>query len=211
MDGVLVDVTASYRQMIKQAVAHFTGIEIENQLIQDYKNRGGWNDDWELSGRIIADLGPALPIDEVASYCRWLTFDQGLINQERWLADRGLLERLQGTYQLAIFTGRPLDEARATLVREGFWGQFTLLTSDDVRARKPSPEGLLILNQRLSPSQMTYVGDNVDDARCAARAGARFVGIAAPSSPRLAQLRRLFRQEGALAIIGDVNQIESVL
>ena len=43
MDGVLVDVTDSYRETIVRTVEHFTRQRIERALIQEYKNAGGWN------------------------------------------------------------------------------------------------------------------------------------------------------------------------
>ncbi len=46
MDGVLVDVTESYRETIRQTVRYFTGQEIGNERIQDLKNAGGWTNDW---------------------------------------------------------------------------------------------------------------------------------------------------------------------
>ena len=49
MDGVLVDVSESYRATIQATVKHFTGLEPTHEEIQDWKNRGGWNDDWALS------------------------------------------------------------------------------------------------------------------------------------------------------------------
>ena len=55
MDGVLVDVADSYRETICRTVEHFTGRPITRELIQDYKNRGGWNNDWALSQKILAD------------------------------------------------------------------------------------------------------------------------------------------------------------
>ena len=57
MDGVLAEVTESYREAIVQTVEHFTGRRIARDLIQDYKNQGGWNNDWALSQKIAADLG----------------------------------------------------------------------------------------------------------------------------------------------------------
>jgi len=53
MDGVLVDVTASYRTTIQATIRHFTGYEPSNEEIQDWKNRGGFNDDWKLSHQMI--------------------------------------------------------------------------------------------------------------------------------------------------------------
>jgi len=57
MDGVLVDVNASYRATIQATVNHFTGYEPSHDEIQDWKNRGGWNDDWLLSTRLIQEYG----------------------------------------------------------------------------------------------------------------------------------------------------------
>jgi phosphoglycolate phosphatase-like HAD superfamily hydrolase len=39
------------------------------------------------------------------------------MQREAWTARPGLLERLSGRYDLAVFTGRPRQEARATLER----------------------------------------------------------------------------------------------
>ena len=68
MDGVLAEVTESYREAIVQTVEHFTGRRIERDLIQDYKNQGGWNNDWALSQKIAADLGVEVPYDTVVDY-----------------------------------------------------------------------------------------------------------------------------------------------
>ncbi len=57
MDGVLVDVTESYRETIVLVVEHFTGKKITRELIQDYKNQGGWNNDWALSQKICPGPG----------------------------------------------------------------------------------------------------------------------------------------------------------
>jgi phosphoglycolate phosphatase-like HAD superfamily hydrolase len=39
MDGVLVDVTESYRETIARTVERFTGAAITREKIQEYKNR----------------------------------------------------------------------------------------------------------------------------------------------------------------------------
>ena len=57
MDGVLVEVGESYREAIRQTVQHFTGELVSHDLIQDFKNQGGWNNDWLLSQRLITDRG----------------------------------------------------------------------------------------------------------------------------------------------------------
>ena len=57
MDGVLVDVSESYRETIQRTVEHFTGEKITRDKIQDWKNQGGWNDDWVLSNHLIGLAG----------------------------------------------------------------------------------------------------------------------------------------------------------
>jgi HAD superfamily phosphatase len=61
MDGVLVDVTASYRETIARTVEHFTGASIAPERIQEYKNEGGWNDDWKLSHHIVNSAQENVP------------------------------------------------------------------------------------------------------------------------------------------------------
>ncbi|MEO8129066.1 MAG: HAD family hydrolase, partial [Bryobacteraceae bacterium] len=92
MDGVLVDVTDSYRETICQTVHHFTGRQITKELIQDYKNSGGWNNDWALSQKIIGDLGTALDYQTVVDYFQSIFFGNGsggLILREKWIAREG--------------------------------------------------------------------------------------------------------------------------
>src|SRR5204863_9919983 len=68
MDGVLAEVTESYREAIVQTVEHFTGKRIQRDLIQDYKNQGGWNNDWALSQKIASDLGVEIPYQTIVDY-----------------------------------------------------------------------------------------------------------------------------------------------
>ena len=74
MDGVLVDVRESYRETICVTVEHFTSKQISRELIQEYKNQGGWNNDWSLSQKIAADLGTDVPYEEVVAYFQKVFF-----------------------------------------------------------------------------------------------------------------------------------------
>jgi HAD superfamily phosphatase len=213
MDDVLVDVLESYRATIITTVAHFTGITISNDVIQRYKDAGGWNDDWQLSQRIILDTaGIDVPFAEVVAVFQkhFLgTNGDGLIGRERWLPAPGLLERLSARHSLAIFTGRPRREMEITVSRfvpHLPWAKT--VTFEDVEKLKPAPDGLLAIAQAHAGSNLTYFGDNVDDARSARAAGVRFVGIAARSGVRL---RELFAAERAAAVIESINEIEEVL
>ena len=119
MDGVLVDVTDSYRETIVLTVEHFTGQTISRDLIQDYKNQGGWNNDWVLRRRSARIWASKFRTATIVEYFNHLFLDQGMIHRERWLPRDGLLDRLAGKFELAIFTGRTRQEAEITLKREG--------------------------------------------------------------------------------------------
>jgi HAD superfamily hydrolase (TIGR01548 family) len=207
MDGVLVDVTDSYRETIVRTVEHFTGQTISRETIQDYKNQGGWNNDWALSQKICHDLGIDIPYATIVDYFNWLFLEQGLIHRERWLPRDGLLDRLSKKFELAIFTGRTTQEAEITLNREGLRDRFLLVTANDVEKEKPAPDGLLKIAELRPSKKLLYVGDTVDDARCARAAEVPFVGIAAEQSPRRAELLELFRTEGAIQVLKDINEI----
>jgi HAD superfamily phosphatase len=215
MDGVLAEVTESYREAIVQTVEHFTGRRIERDLIQDYKNRGGWNNDWALSQKIAADLGVEVPYDTVVDYFNQVfigTNGNGLIQREQWFPKPGLLERLRKRFDLAIFTGRLQYEAEITLKRFAPDYAFDpLLCAEHVAKSKPAPDGLLAI-QRMKPGRnLWYIGDTVDDARSARAAGVPFVGVVSNGHSRRAEILRLFQEEQAVAVIENVNEIEDAL
>ena len=62
MDGVLVDVTESYRETIAQTVQHFTGSQPVTRAHPGYKNQGGWNNDWKLVAPHHPDAGIDSPV-----------------------------------------------------------------------------------------------------------------------------------------------------
>jgi HAD superfamily hydrolase (TIGR01548 family) len=207
MDGVLVDVTDSYRETIVRTVQHFTGKSVTRELIQDYKNQGGWNNDWALSQKMCRDLGCEIEYPAIVQHFNSIFLDEGLIHRERWLPRDGMLERLSEKYELAIFTGRSILEAEITLGRQKVRERFLLMTSDDVEREKPAPDGLLRIAAMYPDKKLTYVGDTVDDARCAKAAKVPFIGIAAQGCARREEILDLFRSEGAIQILEDVNEI----
>lgn len=207
MDGVLVDVSESYRETIVQTVEHFTGKRISREFIQEYKNAGGWNNDWALSQKICSDLGTNVRYDDVVDYFNHLFLGEGLIHRERWLPRNGLLEELGERFDLAIFTGRTQLEAGVTLEREKYCGRFFVIAADDVDNPKPHPEGLLKIASTFPGKQMLYVGDTVDDARSARAANVPFIGIAGPETPKRAELVELLQAEGAIRVLENINEI----
>jgi HAD superfamily phosphatase len=216
MDGVLVEVGDSYRETIVQTVAHFSGAAITRDQIQVYKNAGGWNNDWALSQKILADLGHDIEYSAVVDRFNQLFLGEngqpGLITRERWIARDGLLERLANRFHLAIFTGRLRYEADVTLNRFTKPCPFDpIICADHVTNPKPHPEGLIAIRAALPGQPIWYLGDTVDDARSARAADVPFIGVVARDHSRRAEVIRLFEQEKAIAIIDEVNDLENVL
>ena len=215
MDGVLAEVTESYREAIVQTVEHFTGKRITRELVQQYKNAGGWNNDWALSQRIAADLGVEVEYGSVVDYFNQIFIGQngdGLIRRESWFPEPGLLERLTQSHGLAIFTGRLRYELDFTLTRFVPELRFDpVICAEHVANCKPAPDGLHAI-QRMKPGKkLIYVGDTIDDARSASAAGVPFIGIISKSHSHAAELTKMFREENAVAIIENVNHIEGAL
>jgi HAD superfamily phosphatase len=214
MDGVLVDVSESYRETIAQTVGHFTGRTVTRQQIQEYKNQGGWNDDWKLSHHIVREAGVDAAFDDVKAHFQKLFHGNGtdgLMLREQWVARPGELEKLNEQFRFALFTGRPRWEAELTLKRFAPGLVFDpIVGMDEVTQHKPHPEGLLQIVQANCDCKVFYIGDTVDDARAARAANVPFIGITAPSNPTYLDLVFLFQAEGAYAIVDDINYLEEV-
>jgi len=215
MDGVLVDVTESYRQTIIETVRHFTGVEITHTEIQAAKNRGGSNNDWDLSLELVRERGGAPEREEViAAFQRIYLGEEntGLIARERWLPRDHLLERLSARFRLALFTGRERWEAEFTLSKFAPGIRFDpIVGMEDVQFEKPNPEGLLKIVEQMKPAEVFYIGDVMDDCLAARAAAVPFIGVVSPQNPLAAELEALFRKGGAQAVMPDINELERVL
>lgn len=216
MDGVLVDVTDSYRQTTIEAVREFTGAAITNKEIQAAKNRGGGsNNDWDLTLELVRERGGAPAREKVIEVFQRIYLGEncdGLISRERWLPQDHLLQRLSQRFRLALFTGRERWEALFTLSKFAPGVVFDpVVGMEDVQQEKPHPEGLLKIMEQVKPEQVFFIGDVMDDCRAARAAAVPFIGVVSPENPLREELERLFRQEGARAILSDINELEQVL
>jgi HAD superfamily phosphatase len=213
MDGVLVEVTESYRETIQQTVEHFTGTRPDRETIQEWKNQGGWNDDWALSHALIRQAGVNVDYQQVVDHFQKIFHGDGtngLMLRERWVARNGLFDRLTARMTCAVFTGRLRWEAELTLKRFAPETFKPVIGVDDVSRPKPHPEGIHKIREMVPHQRVWYAGDTVDDARSARAAGVPFIGIASPAALRRHELVALFESEGAQAVIGDINEIEEV-
>lgn len=215
MDGVLVEVGQSYREAIRETVRHFTGELVTHDEIQNFKNAGGWNNDWLLSQRLILNRGKEVEYAEVVEHFNRVFLGEngdGLIRNERWMPKDGLLERLSEHAELAIFTGRAKYEADVTLDHYAKNIRFNPLVTDETVANpKPAPDGLHLIQNAHPNKNIWYLGDTVDDAISSRSAGVPFIGVSTPHNSRHLEIADILLGHGAFTVIADINELEALV
>jgi HAD superfamily phosphatase len=209
IDGVLVDVSRSYRMAIKKTAEFFLGRVLAMGEVEDIKNRGV-NDDWDAAEIIIRKYGGDFKknaiIKKFQEYYVGKKFD-GLIKNEELLIKQGTIKKL-AKLKLGIFTGRPKVEAEYVLERFKISRFFkAVVAREDVKEGKPNPDGLLKILQKfkVKPSEALFVGDSLADLYAAKNAGVGFVGISGDE-----YVKSVLKSEGAEIILNNVNEIIKV-
>ena len=223
MDGVLVDVSGSFRRAVIETTAALSGRTVSPADVQMYKDRGGYNNDWVLTHTLVREAGVDMPYGEVVDAFnlryRGEAWD-GLIAEEPPLIETATLERLAAHSELALVTGRQEAEARWTLERFGWTRFFPVVVGMETQAgrEKPDPYPLEVALARLSErggalidaADAVYIGDTVDDMKAARSAGLRAVGVVPPYLPADAHRRTLIGA-GAEVVIDNVNEVEAAV
>ncbi len=212
MDGVLADVSESYRAAIIGTAASY-GVELAAIEIARAKAEGNSNNDWQLTRRLLASRGVERPLEEVTS--RFETLYQGneqrpgLRNRERLLFPRTLFEALARRMPLAIVTGRPQKDAERFLIDYGLEGAVSALVCMEDAPPKPDPAPIRLALDRLGVASAWMVGDTPDDIRAARSAGVLPLGVSAPGDgPESAEC---LMAAGAWRVVNHADEILEVL
>jgi len=210
MDGVLVDVSNSYRLAVKKTAEHFLNREISIDTIQQYKNRGGLNNDWDLTESILHDHGLKVDKEKIIRVFQRFYLGKnhdGLIQQEQWLLSRETLNWICQHFKTGIVTGRPGSEALFTLKRFKVRHFFqVVVTMEDVpRDRgKPDPLGIQLALEKLQAADGWYIGDTIDDMIAGKKAGLIPIGVVNNQDSVIGhQQEELLRKYGAVEVITD--------
>lgn len=208
IDGVLVDVSKSYRIAIKQTAEYFTGNDVTLSEIQNLKNKGGYGNDWDLTEGIIKIKGKNTEKQEIIE--KFQEYYNKLVYNEKWLLDKELLNLLSKRYDLAVMTGRPKKEAEFVLDRNAKNFFSVVVAMEDISEQKPSPEGLLRIMGLYNNKRAYYLGDTIDDMKAAKSANIIPVGILPPQD-KSTDLRDILIKNGADRVLGSINQISEIL
>jgi HAD superfamily hydrolase (TIGR01548 family) len=213
VDGVLVDVHGSFHRSILDTVKYFTGRRFTYSDIQQWKSRSGYNDDWRLSTDWVNSLGTRAEYEDVKRIFEKMYWGsngtRGNVWRERWLVPTRLLKCWAERAELALFTGRNRRELEHTLEHFDVTKLFSrTVTMDDVKQLKPHPEGLLRLLNGTDANSALYLGDHLDDALAAKRAGVPFLGVLRHGSEAHRVRADQLREHGAQIILHSTNELE---
>jgi histidinol-phosphate aminotransferase len=216
MDGVLVDVDTSYRMAIKKTAEFFVKEEITLEEIQKYKDKGGYNNDWDLTEAIIISRKKKITkigiINLFQQFYLGRNWD-GLIQNEQLLMDVDILEKLSSTFKLGIVTGRPRKELEFTLKRFKITKYFDIsICMEDTKGKgKPDPFGIELAIKKLKAGRAIYVGDTVDDIIAAKAAGITPAAVLQDNSTNYKKKKEKFVGLGSKYILQSVNEVYGIL
>lgn len=213
LDGVLADVSASYRAAISATAAAY-GITISEADILNAKLGGNANNDWELTRRLLQVRGVEASLADVK-----LRFEEiyqgsatrrGLKENEQLIPSREWLAALATKIPLAIVTGRPRRDAEEFLERSGVRGYFRALVCMEDAPVKPLPDPLLRAQKLLGCERAWMIGDTPDDMAAARAARVLPLGICAPSDRDRAS-RGALLAAGAGRVLEELQELDTLL
>ena len=208
LDGVLADVSASYREAIRQTAAHF-GVCLSPNDIERIKAAGDANNDWIVTWRLLTNAGIDANLGDVTALFESLY--QGASNREPLHRHETLIGRredliaLRTQYRLGIVTGRPRADADRFLADFGLDTVFDAVICMEDAAAKPSPEPVEAALRALGVQRAWMLGDTPDDAVAARTAGVLPVGVVAPGASPSTSTTLL--KSGAAVVLDRWDQI----
>uniref|UniRef100_A0A7S1YLT9 Uncharacterized protein n=1 Tax=Grammatophora oceanica TaxID=210454 RepID=A0A7S1YLT9_9STRA len=199
MDGVLAEVSKSYRAAIVATCHEYGAKSITVDTVSDWKAKGGCNNDWILSLDLIKSDPkgqPDVTLEQVTD-----TFESfyqgdndndkrpGLCELETLIPSMDTMKELRkrATGGVAIVTGRPRKDCNK------FLKQYNLEQFVDhsvcMEDGKPKPDPFPIQRacellgvEKLPSDKVIMVGDTPDDIRSAVAAGCIGVGVSTPEA-----------------------------
>tara|TARA_Y100001968_G_scaffold239898_1_gene223411 strand:+ start:2755 stop:3540 length:786 start_codon:yes stop_codon:yes gene_type:complete len=198
IDGVIRDVTQSYRLALQETVHHYCNWRPPIETIDELKSEGIWNNDWNASQEIIRryinkkNLSLYKPkIQELVKVFSDFYFGgnpnggsekwKGFIKNEPLLINKDFFSQLTGHKILWGFvSGAEKPSARFVLEKRLSLNNPPLIAMGEA-PEKPNPQGLLRLASNLLGKSLGaenppigYVGDTVADVLTIKRAKENF-------------------------------------
>ncbi len=213
LDGVIADVSESYRQAMVRAAGEF-GVTLEPAEIAAAKAEPGSNNDWMTTRRLLERHGVTATLQDVTArfeHAYQGTAEQpGLWTRDRLVVTPAELSALAARLPLAIVTGRPRRDAERFLDQAGIRPYIREMVCMEDAPLKPDPAPLRLAMQRLGVESAWMAGDTPDDLRAARAAGVVPLGVVAPGDVDGETPARLFAA-GAARVLGGLRDLREVL
>ncbi len=214
MDGVLADVSASYRRTIVLTAQSF-GVDLTAAEISRAKSLGDANNDWVLTHRLVASRGANTTLADITarfeSIYQGTQGQLGLRESETLIPDRAILARLaaRSGLRLGIVTGRPRTDCERFLRRFGIADLFQAIVCMEDATAKPDPAPVRLALDLLDVKSAWLVGDTPDDIVAARAAAVVPLGIPAPGDTGNAAATLM--STGAAIVLTSLAQLETLL
>mmetsp|Transcript_4192 Transcript_4192/g.8446 ORF Transcript_4192/g.8446 Transcript_4192/m.8446 type:complete len:248 (-) Transcript_4192:20-763(-) len=212
MDGVMAEVSRSYRGAIIETCKHFLDSSVvTNEIVSAKKAAGGCNNDWVLSRDLISEYlpegSPVPSLDDVTERFELLYQGDGdipgLHTLETLIPAKGLLVELRRRCpgKMAVVTGRPRSDCDKFLKLHGIDSLFDVCVCMEDGPAKPDkfPVEKACKELNVEPSLAVMVGDTPDDVRAGLAAGTRAIAVATPDDYAKAVLDKRAAGSGPLA------------
>ncbi|MBD1822602.1 TIGR01548 family HAD-type hydrolase [Cyanobacteria bacterium FACHB-DQ100] len=237
IDGVVRDVSGSYRRALADTVEQFTAGQYRpsSQEIDALKGEGVWNNDWEASQELIYRYFEAQGQERDRTnldYSAIVQFFQsryrgtepmnwtGYICQEPLLLSADYLHELsEAGIRWGFFSGATQGSARYVLEKRIGLECPVLIAMEDAPG-KPDPTGLFLTLERLEnqDAPVLYVGDTVADMYTIVQARKIHperswigVGVLPPhvqeTEARSIAYGETLRQAGAAIVLSNVKEL----
>jgi HAD superfamily phosphatase len=216
VDGVLVDVRRTYWKSGLETVKHLTGKQATWAEFHAWKRQPGNNDDWMLVARWATSLGVPTSYEQARDAYQAFYWGSngklGNVRYEKMLVTGRMLGKWGKVRELNLFTGRTRKEFSYTFDRWPAAKHFRkVVTMDDVKRKKPFPDGLHAILGKRDRKKALYVGDNIDDALAAKAARVAFVAILPKDAPDYRQRAKQFRDLGAIQLLQSIRGLDNLL
>ena len=213
MDGVLADVSNSYRRAIIETAAIWD-VELTSEDVARAKAGGGATNDWELTRKLLLEREVEVDLEDVTDRFEALyqgtDETPGLRRCESLRFDRETLERLSTKYLLAVVTGRPRSDARRFLEEQDIADLILTTVCMEDGPSKPDPAPVRLALEQLGAKTAWMVGDTPDDMRAARGASVLPIGLVAVGDDQLL-MQSVLEAAGAARVIEEPNDLERLL
>lgn len=218
LDGVVFDVSNSYRYAIQKTYEYFAGCPCSGAEMQEAKNRGGLSNDWDLTKYLLDKNGVEADYSKLVEIFQGIFYDpekegkKGAIDNEEIVLTEEFFCALSKEYDLAVFTGRPREEAFYSLKKYGldkYFQYFVCLEDVPEGKSKPAPDGLLRIKKHCIYNNICFFGDTVDDVKAGCDSNVRVYGIIPPNAPNVDDTVKSLKDFGAFDVIKNADEILS--